>query len=209
MHPSTCEDYLEAIHNAALGNQRPVTFAEIAEALDADQAAVEATIPALVEEGYLLLHGDGEVLLTEKGMHRAAKVVRKHSVLQCFLTEMLGIDTDAASREACTLEHEISDETIDRLSSYIDCRKPGHGPRRRCGRVAASLLDFDEGDTLRVTMLKRPGCNRRLMDLGILPGEVIELRRKLPNRSVMVRVKGCDIAISPEIAASIFVEPCR
>ncbi|RXE55162.1 iron transporter FeoA [Methanoculleus taiwanensis] len=209
MHPSTCEDYLEAIHNTVPGNQRPVTFAEIAEALGVDPAAVEATVPALAQEGYLTLHGDGSVLLTEKGRERAAKVVRKHSVLQCFLTEMLGIDTDAASREACTLEHEISDETIDRLSSYLDCRKPGHAPRRRCGRAAASLLDFDEGDTLRVTMLKRPGCNRRLMDLGILPGEVVELRRKLPNRSVMVRVKGCDIAISPEIAESIFVEPSR
>ncbi len=206
MHPSTCEDFLEAVLNITSGQGRPATLQEIAGTLELDSAAAESALSALVRDGYLIGTPGGDIDLTETGRERAAKVARKHNVLQCFLTEMLGIDDDAASREACTLEHDISDETIDRLSSYIDCPRPRHPGRRRCGRNTTTLLDFSEGDTVRVTMLARPGCNRRLLDLGILPGELITIRRKLPNQAMVVRAKGCDIAISPEIAASVFVE---
>jgi DtxR family Mn-dependent transcriptional regulator len=122
---------------------------------------------------------------------------------------MLGVDEAAASKEACTLEHGISDETIERLSSYIDGAQPPTGHTRHCrAREACTLLDCKEGDTVRVAMIRKPRRNRRLLDLGIFPGEVVQIRRKLPNQSVVVRVKGCDIAISSEIAASIIVESC-
>jgi DtxR family Mn-dependent transcriptional regulator len=79
----------------------------------------------------------------------------------------------------------------------------------RCrGRSACTLLDCEEGDTVRVAMVRGARRNRRLLDLGIFPGEIVQIRRKLPNLSVVVRVKGCDIAISPEIAASVIVESC-
>ncbi|MDN7024140.1 metal-dependent transcriptional regulator [Methanoculleus sp. FWC-SCC1] len=206
MHPSTCEDYLEAVLTVTTGTGRPATAEEIAGALETDPDTAGTALSALVRDGYLVRTPEGGIDLTETGRERAATVARKHRVLQCFLTEMLGIDGAAASREACTLEHEISDETIDRLSSYIDCPRPRHPGRRRCGRSTTTLLDFSEGDTVRVTVLAQPGCNRRLLDLGILPGEMVTIRRKLPNQGMVVRAKGCDIAISPEIAASIFVE---
>lgn len=209
MLPSTFEDYLEAILTITENGRQQATSREIAAALDTGRAAVEATIASLVEEGYLERAPGDAVRLTGKGKTVASKVARKHRVLQCFLTEVLGIEEDAASREACTLEHGISDETIDRLSSYMDGAQPPPGRLGRCrGRDACTLLDCKEGDTVRVAMLRGPRRNRRLLDLGIFPGEVVQIRRKLPNQSVVVRVKGCDIAISPEIAASIIVESC-
>jgi DtxR family Mn-dependent transcriptional regulator len=122
---------------------------------------------------------------------------------------MLGIDTNSASREACTLEHGISDDTIERLSSYMSgtATAPSRMRRRR-GQETVTLLDCNEGDIARVALMRGPGGHRRLLDLGVFPGEIVEIRRKLPNNSVVVRVKGCDIAISPEIARSIFVESC-
>jgi len=80
--------------------------------------------------------------------------------------------------------------------------------RRRRGQETVTLLDCNEGDIARVALMRGPGGHRRLLDLGVFPGEIVEVRRKLPNNSVVVRVKGCDIAISPEIARSIFVESC-
>jgi DtxR family Mn-dependent transcriptional regulator len=58
-------------------------------------------------------------------------------------------------------------------------------------------------------MIRCLGRNRRLIDLGLIPGEQISIRRKLYNNAVVVRVKGADIALSPEIASTIFAEPVR
>lgn len=208
MLPSMVEDYLEAILEIAENSGRPPTVEEVAAALKTGKETASSTIAALAREGYLEQVGDA-VRLTEKGAALASKVARKHTVLQCFLTEMLGIDTNSASREACTLEHGISDDTIERLSSYMSgtATMPGRMRRRR-GQETVTLLDCNEGDIARVALMRGPGGHRRLLDLGVFPGEIVEIRRKLPNNSVVVRVKGCDIAISPEIARSIFVESC-
>lgn len=208
MLPSMVEDYLEAILEIAENSGRSPTVEEIAAALKTGKETASSTIAALAREGYLEQVGDA-VRLTEKGAALASKVARKHTVLQCFLTEMLGVDTNSASREACTLEHGISDDTIERLSSYMSgtATMPGRMRRRR-GQETVTLLDCNEGDIARVALMRGPGGHRRLLDLGVFPGEIVEIRRKLPNNSVVVRVKGCDIAISPEIARSIFVESC-
>jgi len=217
MLPSTFEDYLEAILMITESDGRAATLDEIAAALDTEKEVTGTTVSSLVEEGYLERAENGAVRLTGKGSSLATRVTRKHRVLQCFLTEMLGVDEDAASREACTLEHGISDETIERLSSYMDGAQSPPRRRARCCRVwekhcpdedACTLLDCKEGDTVRVAMMRGPQRHRRLLDLGIFPGEIVQIRRKLPNESVVVRVKGCDIAISPEIARSIVVESC-
>lgn len=208
MLSSMVEDYLEAILEIAENSGRPPTVEEIAAALKTGKETASSTIAALAREGYLEQVGDA-VRLTEKGAALASKVARKHTVLQCFLTEMLGVDTNSASREACTLEHGISDDTIERLSSYMSgtATAPSRMRRRR-GQETVTLLDCNEGDIARVALMRGPGGHRRLLDLGVFPGEIVEVRRKLPNNSVVVRVKGCDIAISPEIARSIFVESC-
>lgn len=208
MLPSTLENYLEAILMITDNGGQSATLDEIAAALDAGKETAGTTIAALVEEGYLERAGGDAVRLTEKGSSVASVVARKHRVLQCFLTEMLGVDADAASKEACTLEHGISDETIDRLSSYMNGAQPPPGRLGRCRGRDCTLLDCKEGDTVRVAMTHGQRRHRRLLDLGIFPGEIVRIRRKLPNKSVVVRVKGCDIAISPEIARSIIVESC-
>ncbi len=210
MLSSTFEDYLEAVFMITENGERSATLQEIATTLGTGEKDAGATALFLIGEGYLEQAEDGALQLTGKGKEIASEVARKHRILQCFLTEVLGIEEEAADREACTLEHGISGETIDRLSSYMDRGAPpgwraGH---HRWGRGAHTLLDCREGDTVRVAMIRRPGRNRRLLDLGIFPGEVVEIRRKLPNLSIVVRVKGCDVAISPEIAESVVVESC-
>ncbi|MDK2973689.1 MAG: DtxR family transcriptional regulator, Mn-dependent transcriptional regulator [Methanofollis sp.] len=208
MNTSVREDCLEAILTLTQANGGSVTAEGIMAAVDANQAAVEAGLAGLVAEGAVRLE-NGEYLLSPEGKTVAESVLRKHRVLECFLCEMLGMDTGAASKEACVLEHGISDDTIDRLSRYIE--RPGHGQRRHCaGRCRErSLLDFAEGDLIEITMIRCLGRNRRLIDLGLIPGEQIVIRRKLHNNAIVVRVKGADIALSPEIASTVFAEPVR
>jgi DtxR family Mn-dependent transcriptional regulator len=206
MSSSVREDCLEAILTLAGKECRPVSDTEIEGAVDADTAEVMAALRTLVKEGDIVPE-DGGHLLTPQGKKAAEVVFRKHRVLECFLSEMLGMDTGAASKEACVLEHGVSDETIDRLSTYI--QNPGHHRAMWHGaghHARHTLLDFAEGDTVEVTMIRCTGKNRRLMDLGVIPGERIGLRRKLGNNAVVVTVKGADIALSPEIASTIFAE---
>ncbi len=217
MLSSTLEDYLEAVLTVTEKSGQPATPQDIAATTCIGGEINRTAIDSLVTEGYLEWAAGDTVRLTEKGLRVASQVARKHRILKCFLTEMLGVDADAANKEACTLEHGISDETIERLSSYMDGGEhpPGRAGRHRgregyCrGQEDCTLLDCKEGDTVRVTMIRGPRRNRRLLDLGIFPGEVVEIRRKLPNQSIVVRVKGCDIAISPEIATAIIVESCQ
>jgi len=215
MDPYLREDYLEAILNTRDERGRQPVFADLADAMDVNAVAIKEVLEELVREGYCNLESGDSVSLTPEGEDLAARVRRKHQVLECFFTEMLGMDVDFAAQEACTLEHEISDETIGRLSSYLT-RCPGRkgagrrrGVRRGSDGISAaipSILDFDEGARVRVMRIQKPGRNQRLADLGIVPGEELTIQRKLHNNSVVVHVKGCDVALSPEIALSIRVE---
>lgn len=208
MNPSVREDCLEAILTLTQANGGSVPADRISAAVDAEFAEVEACLGALVADGSVVQENGG-YRLSPAGRCVAEAVLRKHRVLECFLCEMLGMETLAASKEACILEHEISDEAIDRLSRYI--RGPVHGPRRHCtGRCRErSLLEFAEDDLLEITMIRCLSRNRRLIDLGLIPGEQVLIRRKLYNDAIVVRVKGADIALSPEIASTIFAEPVR
>ncbi len=209
MQTSLREDILEAILCLAGEGSGPVAVAEIAGQIRSKPRSLDPVLAEMAREGEVTLEG-GTVSLTGPGMERARGVAHRHQVLQCFLSERLGIDGTSADQEACRLEHQVSDETIDRLSEFL--AKGGRGPRFRGGsgergREAGSrpLTDFAEGEMVTVEMIR--GCHNlgRLLDLGILPGETLEIRQRLPNRAVVIRVKECDIALSPEVAASILV----
>ena len=210
MQPSQTEDFLEAVLllSGEAGNR--VSEADLALRLDISPQEAAVRAESLILEGLLVRHPTLEVELTEKGRVQADAVARKHRTLEYFLSEMLGMDAEAASEEACRLEHDVSDETIDRLSSYLERPCPlRRGRRGMLGRIrhtGKTLLDFKEGADVTVVMVKGLGWNRRLIDLGIIPGETLKIRRKLRNRSVVVHVKGADVALSPEVACTIFVE---
>jgi DtxR family Mn-dependent transcriptional regulator len=201
MYPMRGEDLLEAI--LQIGSTDEVTIPRLAFELACPPQEVELVTQDLLKEGLLLQSPSGMLKLTDQGRKIAERVARKHQVLQEFLTEMLGVNPEAASQEACRLEHHISDEVTHRLSDYVR-HKGSRGKGRWQKASGSSLLEYQEGDLL--TVNKIAPVVRRLMDLGFVPGERVLLRRKLKNQAVVVTVKGCDIALSPEVAALVFVE---
>ena len=147
--------------------------------------------------------------------------MKKHETLQFFLSEILGMDSSTASSEACTLEHSVSDETVDRLGNYLKRTLPSgdtSAERQKpaiCGHTGTicdesctplSLLDFNEGDELVVRCILGQSCAKRLLDLGVVPGEKVKIRRKHGKDALVLQVKGCAVALSPEIAAAVSVE---
>lgn len=220
MLPSLREDYLEAILVFTARQKSPPSAQEIADVLSLQKPDTDIHVQELVTLGDITLRPDGLIDLTPAGRAIGQQTIKKHETLQCFLTEILGMDSSLASDEACKIEHMISDETIDRLGDYLrtpaaqslhgeegilagSCiRSPLNGS---CG-LAQSLVDFDEGEHLIVRNILGRSCSKRLLDLGVVPGQQIIIRRKLKNQAIVVQVKDCDVALSPEIASAICVE---
>jgi DtxR family Mn-dependent transcriptional regulator len=221
MRSSLREDYLEAILISTARYSHPPCAKDVSEALHIDEGDVRTHLGELASGGDICLHDDGRIMLTDQGTATGKQIIKKHETLQSFLSEILGMDRSSASDEACRIEHAVSDETIDRLGDYLRSPVPqspcgGHadpdrscmqGIRRpiRCGDTYA-LGDFEEGQRLVVRDILGRGCSKRLLDLGVVPGQMVVIKRKLRNGSIVVQVKDCDVALSPENASAICVE---
>jgi DtxR family Mn-dependent transcriptional regulator len=215
MDPCQREDELEAVFLLTKDCQRQPSVRDLARVLKRPYEEIASDLNTLALEGDVVLGDDGTVALTARGEEQGMRVAKKHETLQCFLSEMLGMDRSSASNEACLLEHTVSDETIDRLGVYIKAPRQ-HRHQWRGGQredpcmihcPLSALTDFKEGDDVIVSMILGQERAQRLLDLGVVPGERVRIKRKLANQALVIQVKGCDVALSPEVAASICVEP--
>jgi len=220
MRTSLREDYLEAILIHTGGHSHPPTAQDLSEALHIDKGEVSTDLRELADRGDLRLRNDGRIVLTDQGTATGKQIIKKHETLQSFLSEILGMDRSSASDEACRIEHAVSDETIERLGDYLrspviqpaagDQAKTAHsclrGHQRHSCQYAQSLMDYEEGQRLIVRDILGRGCSKRLLDLGVVPGQLVIIKRKLRNGSIVVQVKDCDVALSPENASAICVE---
>jgi len=204
------EDILEALYKIHCSGRAAPVVEDLATILGKTPGELRPVLDLLLKGGDLVSNQDGTLTLTPAGSETGGRVMRKHRILECFFSEMLGMSPDTASEEACTLEHGVSDEAIERLGRYIG-KRPGRGARSRRTRKGKwwqvlSLAEADEGDTLIVAGVRCEGPGTRLNDLGLFPGTEISVVRKIPGNGIVVRVKDCNIALSQEVATFVLVE---
>lgn len=204
-HADHEEDLLESLL------QEPVPDDdELAARLGLETAVFDQAVAAAQEHGRIERGAGGRFRLSREGRRVARRIARRHRALACFFEE-LGMEREAADREACTLEHGLSDEAIARLEDHLRC--PGPCRERPCETGhetdGQSLLDYGEGARVCITAVRPCGRYRRLMDMGVVPGEEVVVRRRLSNRAVVIEVKGCEIGLSPECAETVLASPCR
>ena len=113
------EDYLEAIVmlGGAVGSS--VRSVDVANKLGVSKASVNKAIGLLKDKGLVEQPYYGDITLTEEGYAYGTSVFDRHHMLFSFLTKALGIPEEQAEREACLMEHAISDESFEKWSSYI------------------------------------------------------------------------------------------
>lgn len=161
----------------------------------------------LVTSGEVEITGEKTYVLTVQGHTEAQAVMRRHHVLETFLQEMLGMDHEEAHVQACTMEHHTSENTINRLRTFLrssrECPVPCRG--HHLHQTSKTLAHCKNGEHVVIEAVK--GCGRalRLADLGLVPGERIVVQQRMAD-TLLIRVKDCDIAISPEIARAVLVE---
>lgn len=111
------EDYLEAM--LIMKNRRG--YHSLLETLPniwaVTKPSVTYTTKRLRENGYITMDIDGLITLTDSGMEIASKMLDRHHTLTKFLVS-LGIDEITAEKDACKIEHDISQETYEAICAH-------------------------------------------------------------------------------------------
>lgn len=107
------EDYLEAILvlSRELGNVRSI---DVANYLNYSKPSISVAMKRLRENGYVTQDDHGYLILTGAGLSIALKIYERHLVLTQFLVS-IGVDEETAKKDACRMEHVISDESFEKL----------------------------------------------------------------------------------------------
>lgn len=121
----SAEDYLKAIY-ALCGRGRPATTTSIAAALRVQPASVTGMVKRMAESGLLEHVPYRGVRLTAAGTREALRVLRRHRILESYLTKRLGYPWEEVHREAEVLEHVASDDLIERMAAAVG--HPSHDP---------------------------------------------------------------------------------
>jgi DtxR family Mn-dependent transcriptional regulator len=208
------EEYLEAIYR--LEREGPgVTTSGLATALGVAPASVSGMLKKLNADGYVEHRARGEAKLTREGLKIGVRVIRRHRLAECFLTQMLGMGWDEVHAEACRLEHAISAHVEERLVSVLGNPKTcphGHPiPPEDLSepeRPGIPLAQISEGQDALVHGVTEevPEMLRYLGHIGLRPGEIVRVVAKAPlGGPVTILVAGSRHAVSLELARMVTV----
>lgn len=115
------EDYLEAI--LCIGQeQAAVRVRDIAKRMDITMPSVSGALKNLEKQGFVRHPRYDWIDLTDEGRRIATEVFNRHRAIRGFLTDVLEIDPKTAERDACGMEHSISEVTLDRLVRFMKNR---------------------------------------------------------------------------------------
>lgn len=114
----SAEDYLETI--LMLSKTLPVVRAvDIATELDFKKSSVSVAMKNLRENGYISMDADGFIKLEAPGMEIAQRIYGRHRKLTAFFVA-LGVDPETASKDACKVEHDLSEETYSKMIAFAE-----------------------------------------------------------------------------------------
>lgn len=91
---------------------------DIANEMNVSKPSVSRAVGLLKDNGYITFDPNGMILLTDTGKNVAEKIYERHNILSQFLCA-LGVSQEAAARDACKIEHVISDETFSIIKKKL------------------------------------------------------------------------------------------
>ncbi|MDJ0621554.1 MAG: metal-dependent transcriptional regulator [Desulfocapsaceae bacterium] len=122
------EDYLEAIYQISL-EKKAARAKDIAEFLGVKASSVTTALRNLSALELVNYAPYDLITLTDKGTEAAEEIVNRHQALKNFLTNVLGVEKEAADEAACRMEHSVPNMIVERLIKYAEyvetCPKGG------------------------------------------------------------------------------------
>jgi DtxR family Mn-dependent transcriptional regulator len=113
------EDYLEVIYQLCQKDGL-ARVKDISAHLDVTNPSVVGALKNLKRKKLVQQQRYGYIRLTNSGQKLAAAVQDRHEAVCNFLENILGLDRETASRDACKIEHAVSQETVRRLQAVAD-----------------------------------------------------------------------------------------
>jgi DtxR family transcriptional regulator, Mn-dependent transcriptional regulator len=210
------EDYLKAIYELETSGEAAETNA-IARLLNIAPASVSGMVRRLADQGLITHERYHGARLTTAGRRAALKTLRRHRVIEAYLTSALGYSWDRVHDEAERLEHAASDELIDRMAAAIgEPETDPHGapiPTREGRlqeRTLVTLASLAPGVVARIERVsdKNGDRLRYLAELGIVPGESVAVVAREPFEGpIALRIGDVNRTIGSELASQILVSP--
>ena len=168
------EEYLQTIfwlEEAGL----PITAANIARAMQLSAPTVHEMVGRLEGDGYVKRAEDKSLSFTGSGRDHASQIVRRHRLIERFLTDVLKIPWDEVHEEAERLEHAMSPTLEERMLAAIgDAKTCPHGHPIVAGarEQGVPLADVEEGASLRILRFENEAEDllHYLKEAGLHPG---------------------------------------
>jgi DtxR family Mn-dependent transcriptional regulator len=167
----------------------------------------------LAEADLIRYEPRGGAQLTEQGIAEARRVIRRHRLVELFLTRVLGLDWSEVDAEAEALEHAISPRLEQALAAYLgEPLEDPHGhpiPTREGAlteRELRPLCDFRGGErvVIREAQDDNPQRLRRWRELGLTPGAKVDILRYEPLDNLFEMQVGEQlIRLGPEALAGL------
>lgn len=112
----SAEDYLEAILmlHQRIGLVRSI---DVVNELGYSKPSVSVAMKKLRENGYVEMDAEGYIHLTPAGEAVADRIYSRHRLLTQFFIR-LGVSEDVAAADACKIEHDLSDETFEKIKAH-------------------------------------------------------------------------------------------
>ena len=182
------QDYLKAIHSLG-GADELVSPIDIASRLQVKAPSVTGMLKRMEMAG-LICYGVGQgAQLTEAGIAQARRVIRRHRLVELFLTRALGLDWSEVDTEADALEHAISPRLEQAIAAYLGepLEDPhGHPIPTALGalqkRDLKPLHHFRAGERVLIREVQddNPDRLRHWQNMGLIPGAVVRFASYQP-----------------------------
>lgn len=109
--------YLETIY--ILTKQKGVVRSvDIGEYMGYSKPSISRAVSILKKYGYIFVDSESHIIFTDKGYKEAKKMCERHTVLTKFL-KILGVEEKVAAKDACKIEHDISEATFKVIKKYV------------------------------------------------------------------------------------------
>jgi DtxR family transcriptional regulator, Mn-dependent transcriptional regulator len=203
------EEYLQSLfwlQEAGLG----MTGANVARAMQLSAPTVHEMIGRLERDGYVTRGADRAIAFTPSGAEHAEGIVRRHRLIERFLTDVLGIPWDEVHEEAERLEHAMSPVLEERMLAAIgDSKTCPHGHPITAGARLAGvpLADVEIGATVRVLRFENEAEDllRYLKVSGLEPGLQGTLAEHDDEHVVVLSAEGARLTLTLSVAETVSV----
>jgi DtxR family Mn-dependent transcriptional regulator len=206
------QDYLKAIHRLG-GSSGVVVPVDIATALDVKAPSVTGMLKRLADAGWITYAPKEGAKLTPAGLSEALRVIRRHRLVELFLTQVLKLDWSEVDAEAEALEHAISPRLEQALADYLGepLEDPhGHLIPSSTGelqhRDLQRLSEFRDGQTVVVREVQddNPARLRHWRDQGLTPGAMVRILHYQPLDDLFeIEVNGRVVRLGSEGLAGL------